>query len=119
MLLKLKVNRHMKNKFKNNPVQFKDSRTEALEDAYNLFMEILKEYAESNSLSESNFSELKSLIDEAYIDKKISYFLDFKLDNLNEKIDTFVDFALSNPSKKSNYINLFYIKQTNHLITNE
>lgn len=109
----------MKNIFQNNPILFRDSRVSALDDAYVVFMDIVKEYAKKNNISENSLSELVFLIKEAYQDKKIEYFLDSQLEGLGEKVDNFVDLALNTPNKKINYTNLFYIKHTNNFIENE
>lgn len=109
----------MKNRFQNNPVLFKDSRVSVLDDAYDIFMDIVKEYAKKNDIPEDSLGELMYLINEAYQDKKIEYFLDSQLDGLGEKVENFVDLALNSPNKRASYTNLFYIKHTNHFIANE
>jgi hypothetical protein len=109
----------MKDKLKNNPILFKDSRVSVLDDAYGVFMDIIEEYAIKNNVSDESLKELRSLIEEAYQDKKIEYFLDYKFDGLGEKVENFVDLALNSPNKRASYTNLFYIKHTNHFISNE
>lgn len=109
----------MKNRFQNNPVLFKDSRVSVLDDAYGVFLDIVKEYAKNNNISDDSLDELVVLIKEAYQDKKIEYFLDSQLEGLGEKVEDFVDLALNSPNKRTSYTNLFYIKHTNQFITNE
>lgn len=103
----------------NNPFVLKDSRTEALEDAYKLFMSILNEYSLENNLPSKHFDELREMIDEAYQDKKLNYFLELKLGSVSERVENMLNFALNSSPKKVDYTNLFYINHVNHLVTNE
>lgn len=106
--------------FSNNPIKIKDKRSDALEEAYSMFINILEEYAESNNLPEEYFSEVKLMINDAYLSKKASYFFEQKIENISDRMERMVEFALNKNSKNDvNYTNLFYLNRTNHLITNE
>jgi hypothetical protein len=101
-----------------NPFEMKDSKKEALEDAYKLFISILSDYSEENNLPPEFFFELNEIIKEAYQDKKLNYFLESRFDLINGRVNKMVDFALNNKNKVG-YTNLFYLNHTNQLVTNE
>lgn len=106
---------------KHNPLSMRNERMQALEEAYNYFNKILEEYSMSKNLNDSDLEELKLLIKEAYLDKKLNYFLETKLSNFNDYLDFAMASALNQTTSKqdSSFSSLFYLRHTKQLLTNE
>ena len=107
-------------KFEENPIEFRDTRVEALEEAMELFKSILSEYAESHDLSEDQIVYIKSLLRDVYIEKKASYFLESKIRKVSNQINNICSNALFSSVKPDQvHTKFFYLNHTNHLVTNE
>ena len=52
---------------------------EVLEEAFNSFLDIINEYASQQDLSEEDKKQLLKLVEDAYVNKRIEYFLNERL----------------------------------------
>lgn len=67
----------------------KSLRMEVLEEAFNSFLDIINEYASQQDLSEEYKKQLLKLVEDAYVNKRIEYFLNERL----SKFTSFLDFS--------------------------
>lgn len=102
----------------NNPFDFASEKTEALEEAYKIFVEIFEEYALKNNLSTEEIVEFEDAIKKAYSQKKAFYLFENRLDRMYE--------IMNNAFCKTLHMedihfetNIYYSKKSHHLITNE
>ncbi len=99
----------------------KSLKMEVLEEAFNSFLDIINEYASQHNLSEEDKKQLFKLVEDAYVNKKIEYFLDEKLSKFSSFLDFSYCFALKKPDSKdskSNYC-VAYVKHLKQLVANE
>ncbi len=99
----------------------KSLKMEVLEEAFNSFLDIINEYASQQSLSEEDKKQLLKLVEDAYVNKKIEYFLDERLSKFSSFLDFSYCFALKKPNSKdikSNY-SIAYVKHLKQLVANE
>lgn len=101
------------NKKINFKVYASNERNEALNEAYNLFIETFLEYSERNNLSEEQILNFKEKIRDAYLYKRCSYLLDDKIQGFAEYLSNVLSFALTNSItknevKKDDELKLFY-----------
>jgi len=109
-------------KFKNNPIAFNDERTEALDEAYNIFVEAFTEYAKIHSLSESQIESFKNQILQAYVKKKATYFMEHKLVKISEYLQKSINYAINNSiddDEREDVTRLFYYNNKKHRIRHE
>lgn len=103
----------------NNPIRFESKNTEALNEAHNVLLAALDEYAKIKSLSPEDILVIKKLINNQFNKRKIEYFLSDKTLNYSKYIDSIINLSLNqenNPAKDKTYNSLFYFKHTNKLI---
>jgi hypothetical protein len=106
----------------NNPIALNNHRINALDEAYQIFLTVLDEYIQKNDLNPEDIKEIKNALVKAYNEKKISYYLDNKFDKFTNYIDYALGAALTNlgQSKENReFKNIFYLKHTKQLLTNE
>jgi hypothetical protein len=106
----------------NNPIVFNNHKIDALDEAYQNFSTVFEEYIQKNNLNPDDIRKIKKALLKAYNEKKMTYYLDNKIDNLTNHIDHTLEFALTNlgQSKKNRELkNIFYLKHTMQLLTNE
>jgi hypothetical protein len=111
-----------KHKLVNNPVFFSNRRTEALDDALQIFLETFEEYAVKNELTNEQIDSFKELILESYLERKASYFLENKFVNFSDYIDKAIQFAMKKSfqnNDKENITKVFYYNNKHRLISNE
>jgi len=103
-----------------NPLLFSDERAEALEEAYNLFLEALNEYAATHELNEEQIATFKEQVLEAYLEKRAGYFLASKIthyaDYLNTALSLALNKSLDSDDSRQNITRLFYYNNKRHLI---
>jgi hypothetical protein len=105
-----------------NPIHFSNKKTEALEEAYKLIIEVLNEYADSKNLSESEFSLIKEQILTAFLERKASLFWEYKLGHISENFKKAISFALTKSLQdddKDSFTKLFYYRDKHRLVKNE
>lgn len=110
------------NRFQNNPVYYYNHRTEALDDAFKIFLEIFQDYSLKNDLSEDQIASFKQLIMDTYIERKANYFFESKFSNFTNYIDSAIDLALNKTFQKDNKANIskvFYHNNLYRLINHE
>jgi hypothetical protein len=109
-------------KLRNNPLYFRDERGEALEDAYDLFMEAFSEYATLHKLSAEQIDSFKEQIRAAYLEKRASYFFENKLNNISEVLGKTITFALTKSytdESRENVTSFLYYNNKRHSISHE
>ncbi len=106
---------------KGNPLAFKSPKIERLDKAYSALIEIVKEYAERENLSEEDVLMLTQLLVEVYSFKKAEYIIDHKLNRIGLYLNTAFckAFNLEEEDNKRQYTDLLYLKHTKQLLTNE
>lgn len=97
-----------------NPFIRHSKRTDALEEAYEIFIDTFIEYAEKNNLSESEISQFKDEIFKTYLTQKSTYLLEDKLGNISDYINTAFRHSLENEDSIDTKI---YYNRKSHLIT--
>ncbi|MEA5259463.1 hypothetical protein VB264_16810 [Arcicella aquatica] len=108
--------------FANNPMKFSDKRSEALDEALNIFLETFDEYASKNELSNVEVTAFKKLIIDAYQERKATYFLESRLGDLSDSLDRAFKRVLAstfNSEEKEDNSNVFYYNKKHRLISNE
>lgn len=91
-----------------------------LDEAFDSFKEIINEYAEAHDLSKKDYESLLNLAQKAYLEKKMSYFLEDRLSDYASYLLLSVGCALKqNSCEEDKYYDIMYFKQLNHTFTNE
>jgi hypothetical protein len=72
----------------------KNPRMYVLDKAYEMFIEMIKEYASKHNLSEKEERELLHAAYHAYNDKKTTYFIEDKLSKFSLALDLSARFAV-------------------------
>lgn len=97
-----------------NPLIYQSPRQRTLDEAKEMFMKYLKEFAESKNLSEKEVKLIKEFFEEVYIEKKASYIFEDKLKELNLYLNQALIYALSGAYKKQsvteNFTKVFYYR---------
>lgn len=70
-------------------------KVEALNDAFNLFTDVIEEYAAKNNLPDKDKTALLKMAREAFQEQKISYFLEDKLHIYHSFFNIAMRFALN------------------------
>ena len=99
----------------------KNLKIRVLDEAFDSFKEIIDEYAQAHDLSEKDYETLLDLYNKAYLEKKMTYFLEDKLSNLGSYLLWSAACALKQDFCKEDkyYDRIMYFKQLNHTFTNE
>lgn len=110
-----------KYKNKHNPIFFSNERSEALDEAYNLFMEAFTDYATKNELTADQIVSFKEQVLSAYLEKRATYLLEDKLTDFSTYLKKAVLFALTKTYKedRDSYTKLFYYNNKHHLVSHE
>ena len=89
-----------------------------LDEAYDTFNKIINDYASSHGLSEEEKEELLVLVNNAYQDKKMTYFLEDKLDLYETYLKNSANVALKERTEKMEKadLNILYFKQLKELM---
>lgn len=111
-------------KFKNkhNPIFFSNERSEALDEAYALFVEAFNDYATKNELTEEQIASFKEQVLSAYLERKASYFFEDRLVDFSDYLKKAISFALTKSFREEgsdNYTKLFYYNNKHHLVSHE
>lgn len=89
----------------------RSEKVKVLDEAFSSFKEILNEYAETQNLTEKDYAYLCEIIDHAYQEKRMVYFLEDKLQSLNSYLKWSMSCALqTKPCKDEFYNNFMYVK---------
>ena len=101
----------------NNPFVRTSERTDALEEAYEIFIDIFIEYAEKNNLSEDEIIQFKDDIFKAYLTQKSTYLLEDKLGNISD----YINFAFKQSIENDDAIDtkIYYNRRSRLITTNE
>ena len=106
--------------FGNSPMKFSDKRTEALDEALNIFLETFDEYATKNDLPDVEVVAFKKLIMDAYQERKAAYFVESRMGNLSDSLDrAFKRVLASTFNSEDNDTNVFYYNKQHRLVSNE
>lgn len=99
----------------------KSLKLKVLNEAFDSFLDIINEYASKNNLSDKDKNHLIKLAKDAYVDKKIEYYLEDKLASYSSFLDFSVNFALNKNAGETekSYWNILYVKQLEEFISNE
>ena len=99
----------------------KNLKIRVLDEAFDSFKEIIDEYAQAHDLSEKDYETLLDLANKAYLEKKMTYFLEDKVSNFGAYLWWAATCALRQDSCKEDkyYDKIMYFKQLNHTFTNE
>ncbi len=108
----------MQTKYKiNNPLVISSEKSEALEDAYELFVDTFMEYADKHDLSEEEIFEFKNEIKKAYLIQKSIYLLENKVNGFSDFLNSALCKIIKN--EETDYITNIYYKKNSQLITND
>ncbi len=111
-----------KSRYKHNPVSFINEKTEALDEAYRLFMEAFTEYAAQKKLTEKELESLKEEIYSTYRQQLATYFIENKLIKISNFLDKSITYALNKPLSeegRDNVTKFYYYNNKHHLISHE
>ena len=111
-----------KYKNKHNPIFFSNERSEALDEAYTLFVEAFTDYVAKNELTEEQIASFKEQVLSAYFEKKASYLFEDRLIDFSDYLRKAISFALTKSFKeedRDNYTKLFYYNNKHHLVSHE
>lgn len=108
--------------YKNNPIAVRNAKIEALEEAKQLFLNALDQFSEENNISEEELSSVKELVEEEYLNKRLSYLLEHKTERFSEYLNASLDSSfrkiLSPDDSEATFTRVAYIKHTKQLLTN-
>ena len=102
-----------------NPILFRSKNTEALDTAFETFVDAFEEYVEKNRISEEEMLYLTKLINDIYLEKKASYFLNQKLGFINGSFNQLLHKLLSSEKVDDVPVSVFYYNLKNHVKDNE
>ena len=98
----------------------RSEKVKVLDEAFSSFKEILNEYAETHNLTEKDYAYLCEIIDHAYQEKRMVYFLEDKLQSLNSYLKWSMSCALqTKPCKDEFYNNFMYVKHLKKIFADE
>ncbi len=102
-------------------IESKNIKVRVLDDAFDSFKEILNEFAKIHDLSEEDYEALMELANNAYLEKKMTYFLEDKFYAMSIYLDHAAGCALKQKTCKEEYYGdkLMYVKQLKHMFANE
>ena len=109
-------------KSSNNPIYFSNSRTEALDEALVVFLEILEEFGNKYELDEDEMLSFKTLIMDSYAERRAIFFLENKISKFNDNLFKSFQSALNgtfNEMHKQKITNLFFYNKKHCMISNE
>lgn len=97
-----------------NPLIYQSRKQRTLDEAKEMFMKYLNEFAQSKNLSESEIIQIKDLFEEVYLEKKATYILGDKLRELNLYLNQALTYALSGTYEKQSanesFTKVFYYR---------
>lgn len=106
-----------------NPIIFKNDKQERLEEAKKLFLSTLTEFAKMQNLSEDEYTLILKYINEAYLEKKASYLLQERINELSSQLDHALKFALAGSYKtdtlKDSFTKVFYYRNKRSSVSYE
>lgn len=107
-----------------NPIAFKNSQTDAIDEAYKLLLDSFNEYLEKYELSEREVDIFYDLFKKVYFERKASMFFENKLNNIAEELNKSITFAIKklNPideNSSHDYSRVFFYHNKHRLINNE
>ncbi|MFN3378691.1 MAG: hypothetical protein ACK41O_04500 [Runella zeae] len=99
----------------NNP------QIKALDEALGLFLEALKEFSKTQNLTETQTLALESLIKDAYLEKKMEYYLQSRLGGFSSRLNFLLNEDLIYKPKGDVHspTDFLYLNHINQLVTNE
>ena len=74
--------------YTNNPLAFKSNRKSAIDEAFNVFMNLVNEYSKMNGLSPEETVQIKGLIKDEYKERMATLFFEERLNGLFRQICT-------------------------------
>ncbi len=103
-----------------NPIRFKSDKIKHLDEAKILFVKVLDEYLQRNPDKVIEINELKKDVELAYISRKSHYFLENRLDFLNDYLTNAFSFALEDKNSLEDISSsLLYLKHSKRFTLNE
>ncbi len=103
----------------NNPLVISNPKIEALEDARKLFLDALDEFAKQKQLEPNEIKELKEILQNVYLSKKLHYLLEYKIGIFSDYLNFATNFALQESPIEKPFTNVFYLRHTKQLLTNK
>jgi hypothetical protein len=98
----------------NNPLIYQNTSHKLLDEARNLFLIYLKEFAEQKQLSVKDIQLIKDFVEQAYIEKKCSLIINEKLSDFSNYFNNALTLALKNQQEsdmsKYHFSKCFYLK---------
>ncbi|WP_108866855.1 hypothetical protein [Aquimarina aquimarini] len=91
----------------------------ALDEAYEMMIKMVYDYAQKTNLSETDVQEIKDMIDEVYVEKKREYLCEDKIEAINDKIKKVASILDTSSEKKKQNRNFLYYKNKSHSLSYE
>jgi hypothetical protein len=108
---------------KKNPIIFQSEKQKRLEEAKEMFLLSLSEFAKSRNLSDKDYKLILKSLEEAFLEKKASYMLEDQIRELSNHLNFAIRFALSgalkNEALKDNFTKVFYYRNKKSAFTYE
>jgi hypothetical protein len=106
---------------KNNPLYFSNEKSVALEDALEIFLGALDEYAVLHKISKEDIEELKTRITAAYNERRAILLIEEKVNRLNSRVGRIINASLqgvigSAVAEFGDITNLYYYKNRHETI---
>ncbi len=109
-----------KNIEKNNPILFRDNNVTVLDEARDMFIDVLNEYVNQHPEFKDEIVELKKVTEEAYLNRKVQYLILNRAAYLNDVIQNSVAFTLDGyQSDNTSSSQLYYLKHSKRFAFNE
>jgi hypothetical protein len=106
-----------------NPIIFQNDKQKRLEEAKKMFLASLIEFAKTQNLSEDDYKLILKYLEEAFVEKKATYMLEDKINDISNHLDHALKFALTgafkNETLKDNFTKVFYYRNKKSAFTYE
>lgn len=102
-----------------NPLIISNPKIEALDKAKKIFLDALDDYAKQKHLGQNEIKELKEILQNVYLSKKLHYLLEHKVSIFSDHLNFATNFALQESPINKSFTNVFYLRHTKQLLTNK
>lgn len=117
----------VRNVGKDNPIALRNPEVKELDRAFKDLIDSLPSFAAANNLSEQEVSDVKNLLEEAYLNKRARLFVESRLSKLKQRLDYNFRCAIEVHNNNVNIENsdeyfekVIYLKNQNkHIVHNE
>jgi hypothetical protein len=108
---------------KNNPFKTHSEREDYSKKAFQTYLAVLEEIKEKENLPDEEYNEIINLLEEVYLEKKITTLINSRLSNMSKRLGKALKFALSGSGKsvsmREPFTKIFYVKNQKGDITHE